>query len=195
MNSKNKTHFKKEPQDLDGFNSLGGGHLPAFARVQIGADNAPGEYTLRVTVSDRVAKRTKSFEQKFEVLNRGFGLIRLGVSFDPDGNLSAPAVGVPGQIFWVQCFAVAFERSGAKKEADVALEMQILDENGKSTVKKPITGEIKEVPKDAPIVPVGPVMIALNRAGKFTVKLKAMDRISKKSSELSFPLIVIEPRS
>ena len=195
LDSRNKTQFKQDPRDLEGFNSLGGGHLPAFAKVEIGLDQPPGEYTLRVTVSDRTTKKTKTFQQKFEVLSRQFGLVRVGLTGDADGRVDAPNIGVAGQTLWLHSFGVGFERGGPKKEPDVALEMQVLDESGKPAVPKPVSGDVKELPKDTTVFPIGPVPLALNRAGKFTIKLKAIDRVSKKSFELSFPITVVELKS
>jgi hypothetical protein len=195
LDSRNKTQFKQDPPDLEGSNSLGGGHLPAFAKVEIGLDQPPGEYTLRVTVSDRSSKKTKTFQQKFEVLNRQFGLVRVRLTGDFEGRVDAPNFGVAGQTLWLHCFGVGFERGGPKKQPDVALEMQVLDESGKPVVAKPASGEVKELPKDITAFPIGPEPLALNRAGKFTIKLKATDRIGKKSFELSFPLTVVELKS
>jgi hypothetical protein len=195
LDSRNKTQFKQDPRDLEGFNSLGGGHLPAFANVDIGLDQPPGEYNLRVTVSDRTSKKTKSFQQKFEVLPRQFGLVRVRLTGDAAGTVDSANFGVAGQTLWLQCFGVGFERGGAKKEPDVALEMQVLDEAGNPVAPKPKTGEVKELPKDTTVFPIGPEPLALNRAGKFTIKLKATDRIGKKSFERSFPLTVVEAKS
>src|SRR5690349_8690489 len=47
VNSKGKTEFKKDPQDLEVYNFLGGTSLPAFAHADIGTETSPGEYSLK----------------------------------------------------------------------------------------------------------------------------------------------------
>ena len=59
---------------------------------------------------------------------------------------------------------------------------------------KPFPGEVTDLPKDYKFVPMD-FPLALNRVGRFTVKLKATDKISKKTSELSFPVRVVDLES
>ena len=89
--SKKKVLFKQDPRDLKVLNSLGGNRLPAFANVEIGIDQPPGQYTLTVTVVDRAAKATKAFTREFEVVPPSFGLVRVNLSYDDRGNFPAPA--------------------------------------------------------------------------------------------------------
>jgi hypothetical protein len=189
--SKNKVWFKRDPQELEGLNSLGGNHLPAFARVDLGLDQPPDQYTLKLSVTDRAAKTTKSFERKFEVLPKGFGLVRLQMTADPSGVLPGPALGVPGQTLWAHLTAVGLERGGDKKEPDMTIEMQVFDESDKPTLEKPVTGDCKELPKDVNVQPMD-FPLTLNRPGKFTVRLKAVDKIARKTAEMAFPIMVVE---
>src|SRR5262249_14316195 len=53
--SKSKAVYKSEPQDLDMPAPLGGHSLPGFAHVDLGRDMPPGDYTLKVTVTDRAS--------------------------------------------------------------------------------------------------------------------------------------------
>jgi hypothetical protein len=191
LDSKKKTQFKQDPRDLEALNSLGGRHLPAFASVVIGVDQPPGEYTLKVTVTDRAAKVTKSFERKFDVQARDFGLVRVALSGDPQNSVPASTIGVAGQSLWLHFFGVGFARGGNKNEPDIGVEMVILDESDRQTLPKPFAGDLKEWPKDQPAVPFD-FPLALNRAGKFTIRLKATDRIAKKTAEMSFPITVVE---
>jgi hypothetical protein len=191
---KGKIQFKQDPRELEAVNSLGGNRLPAFAHVDIGLDQPPGQYTLKVTVTDRTAKKTQAFERPFQVLERGFGIVRLGLSSDPNGQSAAPNVGVVGQSLWINFLTVGLAQGGANKEPDIGLEMQVTDESGKPTLSKPFTGEAgKDLPKDIQAVPMQ-FLLALNRPGKFTIHLKATDRIAKKNAELAFPVTVMETK-
>jgi hypothetical protein len=189
--AKGKTHYKREPTDLDAWNSLGGTRLPACAHVDIGLDMPPGDYILKVTVTDRAAKLSRVLTRKFEVVKKDFAIVQLNTTSDPDGRIPAPPVGVVGQNLWVNFGTVGFERDKTK-QPKVKVEMSILDENNKPTVKEPFTGEVSSgVQDDVQGVPMQ-FLLALNRPGKFTVKLLARDEVSKKKTEVSFPVTVLE---
>jgi hypothetical protein len=194
-NANNKIEYKSEPQDLDMPAPLGGHSLPGFAHVDLGREMAPGEYTLKVTVTDRgtKSKEFKYFEKKFEVLPPAFGMIRLNIAYDKDGQVPAPHIGVAGQSFWVNFNAVNFERSGDNKDPNIQFEMRVLDEREKATLNKPIAGSIVELPREFSFAPMQ-FWLPLNRAGKFTVKLKAIDVIGKKTAELSVPITVYDSK-
>jgi hypothetical protein len=90
---------------------------------------------------------------------------------------------------WVNTGVVGFERN-AKGQPDVALELSVLDEKGAPTLTKPFVGEFKDnVPSGARFLPAQ-FLIPLNRPGTFTVQLKVNDGTAKKTSTLSFPLLV-----
>jgi hypothetical protein len=188
--SKGKIQFKQDPSQLKALNTLGGHRLPAFAQVDIGFEQPSGQYNLKVTVTDRRTKKEKSFTRPFEVGPAAFGLVRLSTSSDPGGQIAAPTIGVPGQSVWVHFYTVGFKR-GAKDEPNLAVEMRLYDEKNEPTLPKPIPGEIKELPKGVNAVPWDFVLV-LNRPGKFTAKLKAIDRVANKTAELSFPVTVLD---
>jgi hypothetical protein len=199
INPKGETEYKRDPQEKPPiYNVLGGTRIPAFAHAQTSPDTPPGEYTLKVTVIDRSTKpeRKAVLSQKFEVLKKAFGLVELTTSYDKDGILSAPFGGMAGQSLFVNFWIVGFERTKAG-QPDISFEMRAYDDKDKPTVKKAIVGEIPDrrlktdVPEDWQRIPMN-FILPLNRPGKYTVTLKATDRISKKTAELSFPITVVE---
>jgi hypothetical protein len=193
LDSKGKAQFKQDPQELKALNSLGGARLPAFAHVDTGFDQPPGEYTLKLTVTDRAAKTSKSFERKFEVTSVSFGLIQFRLSSDANGQNPVPAIGVAGQSVWMNFVAVGFAR-GNNGQPNIAVEMRVVDDKDQPTLPKPFTGDVtKNVEKDVLGIPMQ-FLLTLNRPGKFAVKLKATDQVSKKTAELSFPITVLESR-
>jgi hypothetical protein len=185
----------KDPRDLVTYNSLGTGRLQAFAHADAPLGQAPGEYTVKVTVSDRMTKASQSLTRKFEVLPKTFGLVRVALTSDPDGRLAAPPMGVVGQSIYVNCHAVNFARSPDKKQPNVSLELIVRDSDGNPTVAKPASGgynrdigdEFVALPMSFPLV--------LNRPGKFTVDLVATDRIASKKTTTSFPITVVEQKA
>src|SRR5260370_958350 len=64
------------------------------------------------------------------------------------------------------------------------------DDEGKATTVKRMSGTVnKDVPAKADVLPLQ-FPVALNRAGKFTLQLKATDKVSGKSVQFSAPFNV-----
>jgi hypothetical protein len=197
INKDGKSQFRQDPQDLEAYNALGTGRVPAFAQVFIGNDQPEGEYTLKVTVKDRTADKSDTLVRKFEVLTRRFGFIQVGLTYEAvrDSSQPAPPIGVPGQTFLFNFAVVGFELDKARKDQpNIDASLRILDETGKPTLAKPFFGQANEVEaifkKGIPMK----FIISLNRPGKFKLELKATDKVSGKSAELVLDLNVIEPK-
>src|SRR5262249_13865129 len=126
LNAKGKSEFTKDPEDLESTLSLGGSRMPGFASAEVGTETAPGEYTLKVEVTDRIANKSETLTRKFEVLPKAFGLVRLHMTF-AQGPVPAPPVAVVGQSFFINCAAVHFQRDKESKQPNVVVEMNILD--------------------------------------------------------------------
>ncbi|HJT75902.1 MAG TPA: hypothetical protein VJ739_01765 [Gemmataceae bacterium] len=194
LNPQGKLVFGKEPAKLDAFTSLGGNRMPAFAKTEIGTDTAPGEYTIKLTVTDLRAKKTATLERKFEVLPKEFGLVRVGYATLSEQPVSVPYVTVPGETIFLGGSLLHFGRDPKTMQPNIGLQIRVLDEDGKSVLTKPVTDEVKELnPVKRPDIPIG-MPLGLNRPGKFTVELEATDRISKKTAKVSLPLHVIEEK-
>jgi hypothetical protein len=188
-NKKGKVQFKQEPQGHEAVNALGGTTLPAFASLRIGLDEPPGEYKVKITVTDRATRATGTLTRSYTVLKPRFGLVRLSTTVDPEGNLPAPFLGA-GQTLWINFATVGFARSKKSGQPNLAVVLRVRDQEGKPTVAKPESGAVtKDVPKKGRAVPMQ-FMLELNRPGKFTVELKVTDKITDKSASLSFPLQV-----
>jgi hypothetical protein len=190
-NKEGKSQFKKEPQDLKAINALGGTQLPAFAMTDVGLDTPPGEYSLTVTVTDRLAKKTATLERKFVVKKKELGIVAL-VLTDPNGS-PMPPVAVPGQNLMVNYMLVGY---GVDKNMnpDLEFEMRVLDKAGNPTVKTPSKDTVKlPDPKSANLIP-NHYLIPINRSGEFTIELKATDKISGKSVSEKLSITVIDPK-
>jgi hypothetical protein len=173
--------------------SVGGTRLPVSIKTEVGLDTPPGEYTVKITVTDQNAKNSAVHERKFTVLPLTFGLVRVGTSYDQAGNLPAPMMGVPGQFLHVTFVTVGFERDKSKtKQPNLTVELNVLDEKNKPVLPKPESGTVNEknnIPENIRALPMG-FALFLNRPGRFTVELKAIDALTKKTATLSFPLVV-----
>jgi hypothetical protein len=192
--SKGKSQFKKEPQDLKAFNALGGSRLPAFAMTDIGLDTPPGEYTLTVNVTDRAAKDkpTVNLERKFTVAPKKFGIV--SVVLTNDQGTPMPSVGVVGQTLVVNFLVVGFELTKEKQQPNLVFEMRVLDENGKPTVAKPPVDTVTTA--DAQTMNRMPMhyLVPLNRGGKYTVECKVTDKLANKTVEEKLSITVYEQK-
>jgi hypothetical protein len=184
---------KREPQNLEAINSLGTGRFPSFAIYPIPRDeDAPGDYTIKVTVTDRATKKSATLEKAFTVSKPALGLVALrftAFSGDP-----APPIAVAGQRLALHYSLVGFEMDKKEKTSDVSITIRIL-EDGKPVLTKPLTGDIKSDAKASPgVMLFNPYLIELNRTGKFKVELTAKCNLSKTTAKEELDLTVLETK-
>lgn len=193
-NSQGKVAFKQEPATLEGINALGGNKIPAHAHIDIGLDQPPGNYTVKIHVADLATKSSQSLTYKVDVLPKSFGLVRAHLTGDSDGVVPLPAIGVVGQTVYFSCGLVGFERDKTKGMPTVGVEMRILDEKGKPTLPQAFTGVVGNKISDKGVSIPLQFLLPLNRAGKFTIEIKATDQVSKKTATLAYPYTVIDSK-
>ena len=139
--SKNAPIFTRETPNQR-YLSLGGARLSERAQVVIGTEQAAGKYTVRLTVTDTGGGKekgggaSKAIAHDFEILPPDFGLI----------HQVAPSVAKAAEDYTAYCAVVGMARD-AKQLPNVELRLVIRDENGKSTLPKPL---ITNIPKDLP---------------------------------------------
>jgi hypothetical protein len=188
--TKGKVWFRSPSRDLTETNSLGGGSRTAYARAEVGLDQPPGDYVLKVTVTDRANKKSQTLTQPFTVLPKAFGMVALSATADADGQVPCGLLGV-GQSLFVNGAVVGFNRaSGSAAQPHVALEMRILDANNKPTVAAPFTGVINQNVSARSVALPFQFLVSLNRPGQFTLELKATDKVGGKTVSQSFPFTV-----
>jgi hypothetical protein len=187
-----KTLFRQPPRDQEATLALGGHRVPGFARVDIGLDSPAGDYTLKVTVTDRASNRSASLTQDFTVLPKGFGIVGLTTTADQAGELPAGLLG-PGQSLWLHAAVVGFTMTQGG-QPKVALALRVLDDKGQPTLEEPFTGALdRDTPAGVRALPLK-FLLSLNRPGKFTVELTATDQASGRSATQKFPLTVSPAR-
>ena len=185
-----KAMYRQEPAAKSDLVPLGGNRLPGKAYITIGLDQPPGEYNLKVTVVDLANKATKAIDQTFTVLPRDFGIVAVYTSIDEQGVVPAPTTLVIGQQVYIQ-FAVVGMQRGANKQPSISMEMLPFDEGGNPTMPKPVPFNIDAgVDEKDPGVTVR-FLLPLTRVGKFSVKLKATDNVSKKVATYNLPIHAI----
>ena len=185
-----RLEFKHESKDIEAIDSLGGNVLPGFTQLNIGLDQPDGKYTVKVTATEKKTKATASVVQEFILSKAELGIVRIRTTADRDEKV-ATAIFSTGEDLWLNLSIVGFARDKAK-QPNLKISMEILDSDGKPTVQKPPVAEIsKGVAEDLDLLPLQ-FYVSLNRAGKFTIKLKVMDQVSGKSSSLELPLEVTQ---
>jgi hypothetical protein len=189
--STGKSVSKQAPRELATVQSLGGSELQMYATVLAGADQSPGQYSMKVTIQDLQGKKSTSFTRKFQILKPRFGIIRFRPTLDPNGLIPAPTVGVPGQVVFLSFWVVGFQR-GTDRQPSVTAEVQIYDEDGKATIQKPPALRNQPLEADQNVIPMS-IGLSLNRLGKFKVVLRVVDNTSsnKKPYEISYPITVV----
>lgn len=185
-----RLEFKHESKDIEVIDSLGGDLFSAFTQLNIGMDQPDGKYTVKVTATDKKTKASASLVQEFNLSKAELGIVRIRTTADRDEKVPISAFSI-GESMWLNLSIVGFARDKAK-QPNLKISMEILDSNGKPTVQKPPVAEIsKDVAPDLDLLPLQ-FYVSLNRAGKFTIKLKVMDQVSGKSSTLELPLEVTQ---
>jgi hypothetical protein len=165
---------------------LGGKIVPEVVHVLLGADQMPGKYTVKVTITDPANKTTKQLVQELEVLPPGFGFI----------HVLAPSMGLKGQDYAVEYALVGMGRD-KKNFPKITLTVRVLDDKDMPTLTEPV---VSKIPDDLPGLKADKQElirvvsgIYLNRPGRYTVIIEAVDDLTKKSAKISYPLTVIDP--
>ena len=186
-----KVLYKQEPVDSEANSPASGNKLAAFASLEIGTEQPAGDYTLKVTVADRNGRTTQDLTRSYQVLPKAFGLVRPTTTSDPDGKKPSASLrkGKPG---WVNFAAVRFGWDKAKGQPHLTATLRVLDEDGKPALVKPSRGTIdQDVPDGTKAVPMQ-FELVLQKAGKFTVELEAVDEVTGGKASLSLPIRVAE---
>jgi hypothetical protein len=129
-------------------------------------------------------------EHEFEVLKPTLGFVQ--VKFSTVAGEATPPIGVPGQDILLHHAVVGYQLD-AKKNPNLTLELQMLDENDKPTMAQPfMKGDIIEDSKATPgFMLLRPAIIQITRAGKFKVLMKVTDNLAKKTIEQKLDLEVL----
>jgi hypothetical protein len=184
IDAKQQVLFKKEtPNEV--VPQLGGTRMPGDLHIIMGPKQAPGRYSLRLTVHDKFGNDAKAFKYDFDVVPESFGMVAV----------TASCIGFPGQHY-VPGFALVNLAVDAKKQPNVEVSIKILDQSG-----TPVAPAMQLLlPRDMPentdldkanFVPLT-VPVYLNRVGRYTMEITAIDKLANKKTELRYPFNVID---
>lgn len=189
---KGQLMYKEGPRNAVAQNALGGTLLPCHAQLEIPIDAEPGVYSMRVTIEDRLAKKSAVLEGKGKVRKPDFGLVQVGTYSDREGKSPAPQIGVIGESIYVHFSAVNFARDKETKEPNIEVALRILDDKGMPTEAVPLNGKAnKNIMEAFKLLPMQ-FGLTLNRAGRFTIELTAIDHLAGKTDTVRLPLRVLK---
>jgi hypothetical protein len=182
------SRFRQEPRNQQTLDYLGGKMLQSVADMPIPLTAKPGDYTIKLTVTDRATKSAATLTSKTKVLPADFGVIHVHTTPDREGKAAIAPVATLGESLYVNFAVVGFQRD-AKKVPSVEVKLRVLDDKG-NQVSTPLTGKIdREIPDDLKIIPLQ-FGLTLNRVGRFTMELSATDTTANKTSQVTLPLKV-----
>lgn len=191
MDAKGRPVYKLGPTNSVAQNVLGGKAMPGSAHFDVPLDTEPGMYLFRLSITDRLAKKTAVLEHKGKVLPPDFGLVRVATFADREGKAPAPPVGVVGETLYVHFATVGFARNKKDLQPHLLVTLRVLDDKGQPTTTRPLMGEVTEaVPENLHLLAMQ-FGLTLNRTGNFRVELEAHDKLSGKTAKTSFPLKVV----
>jgi hypothetical protein len=156
-------------------------------------EDPPGEYIYRCTVRDNLTWRTASFQRKFTILPRTFGMTAPEFYADPEGKFPAPHAGFCLQRLYFRYYALRVESPGGKFELDttfVALDAKT-GQPVAVAFDKTLRTELP-LPTQPTDVYVGGY-VGLHQAGEFILRFSIKDLTSGKTASRDVPVRVLAP--
>jgi hypothetical protein len=185
------TELHKHTQPLTGLLALGGEQLAGQVELKLAGDIAPGEYTVNVSVTDKLDEHTVHFERPLTVKKASFALLYPRFSVDPKGDYPTTLAGHPGQALYLRTKCIGFDN--LNKKVDVQFQLQLYDANGNELLAEPLTAQaLSEDGENASKIDVLTFrgQLLLNRPGKFKLALTATDRQGRQSTTWSHDFTV-----
>jgi hypothetical protein len=166
---------------------LGGERMPGDLYINIGDAFPPGKYTVRLTVTDKVANTKPSaisIEYPIEVVPATLAFVQV----------EALAAVLPGEPAGVRCLVAGFTPDKTKAP-NLDVTIRVLDSNGKAVSTAVQTSFPRDLPKGIDPPQFLPVVYPLtpNRPGQFVIEMVAVDKnASNRMIELRLPLQVLD---
>lgn len=189
-NAAGKVVLKQDPREIGDFAPLRGNKLPARAFVTVGADQEPGTFTCKITITDGAGK-SGSLTQKFDVLKKDFGIVGVNTFYDEERKISAPTAGFVGQLIVVNFVVVGFARDPKTKQPNVEIEFSPVDDRNQPTLPQPLKDKVDNGVKEDDPGFVRQFPLLMNRSGKFVMKIKAVDKITNRVFTYDLPITIL----
>ncbi|MBI2808748.1 MAG: hypothetical protein HYX68_27485 [Planctomycetes bacterium] len=180
--------YEQKPYNAVAQNYLGGKLLPCSGFVEVPLDAKPGPVTWKITVRDRITKKSVVAHGKGKILPPGFGIVQVGLFADVDAQAPMSPNATVGGSAYLKFSTVGFSRDKESKQPNVNFSLRILDEQGKPTLAKPITGKINAGVAAQERHLTSQFGLTFDRAGRFTIELTAEDVITGLRSQVKYKI-------
>lgn len=174
--------------------NVGGTSLQTFGMVSFPEKAPVGEYKLSITVRDRVASESASFERKLTCKAPTFAILMPRFFHDAEAKFPAATKGFVGANVTFRCRVVGFDRS--QQKVALVLKIQLRDADDKEIGAKPIivNGDITDPDKVSKATQANfNSTLFLHRAGSYKMIVTVEDTIAKKSTTYETMLTIVEP--
>jgi hypothetical protein len=189
--AKGNLFYEQKPFNTVAQNVFGGNSIPNSASISIPLTQPPTDLAWKITVKDRNADKSVESKGEGKVLPADFGLVRVGTFADAESRVAVAPVGVVGGTIYLNFSVVGFGRDAKEKKPDVSVDLKVLDEAGKPTLPKAITGRIRDdIADDATLIPLH-FGLTLNRPGNYTVQINARCAALNKTATVSLPVRIL----
>ncbi|MBX7103930.1 MAG: hypothetical protein K1X57_07605 [Gemmataceae bacterium] len=170
---------------------MSGDATPATAAIQVGPTAPPGDYTLRVTVTDCNGGGDAHFSRRLTCKPGEFRAINPRFFHDAARTTPGPAGGLAGQSIYLRVLA-----AGPKWEAgksSVALRVELTDLEGNTVSRQPVTTR-REITEGGPFRGIGlETLLPLAKPGEYQIKLTVIDELARREDVITLPLTVGSP--
>lgn len=190
-----KLEYKQDNPEAPAIDLFKADKLFLNTRVDVGVKTPPGTYKVKVTATDSIGKGSVSTEKEVTLLEPTLAVVKAGLFTDK--ALNAPSeVFSTGQLAFVAFSVVGFSREGSTNHPKLKMEMVVKDDKGAVISDKPSisidAAQPNKVPSTAQLLQ-GQFMIPLNKAGNYTLEIRANDLASNKSSQpVTLKLVVVD---
>jgi hypothetical protein len=174
--------------------AFGGRSITYLSRLRLSAGNVPGDYRLRMRVTDRLGSRASSGELKLEVKPlETFSAVNPTIQCGRDCTMAGSILTV-GQYAFVNLFVGGYAVKDNRPR--ITVTYSILDAKKQAVTPRPITlsvdtGEERSRPLD-PKLDLLPACLDVwaNRPGSFTLHVDIHDEIADKKLIYDLPFLV-----
>jgi len=180
---------------IQGGTSFGGPCFPGYAFLPLTTALPPGQYTLRLTVTDKVSSATARFERPVTLAPARLAVNAALYALDADGKVAVrPDALTTGYALYHRLNVVGLD--GSKEFLEVTDLLELIDADTGKVLQRSETPVRQPNPR-TPIL-TGHFTWALGvltRPGRFIHRHTITDKVSGKSVVLELPLCVREPSS
>lgn len=167
---------------------LAGGSSRFAFRLLIPTDQAAGNYKAKLVLGDVTGKSSVTVEQPYKVLPAGFGLVKLQTGRGPLGQSETPCTGCVGEVLYLGLQAVGLAK-GKEGLGSMEITLEVQDSQGK-LLGKPQTSAFTDLSTNEPLALR--FELPLDKAGKYQLQFKAVDKVTGRSASLLVPITVTE---